>query len=72
MIRRAGVTGEVALTDTDQLYDLRTVAGRLACSVKTLKRAIDLGLIQHVRIGRVYRVSEPEVRRLIRDGLPQL
>ena len=52
-----------------QLHSLQTAAMRLACSVRTLQRAIDLGAIKAVRIGRHWRISEGEVRRIVQSGL---
>lgn len=46
-------------------------AKRLSISVRTLRRHIDLRRIHVVRIGaRCVRVSEAEIRRVQRDGVP--
>jgi excisionase family DNA binding protein len=55
---------------SDQLYTLNEAAQRLSISLRTLRRRIDLGLIRAVRLGvRSPRVSESEIRRVIRDGV---
>jgi excisionase family DNA binding protein len=53
-----------------QLYSLRDAAARLSISLRTLRRRIDLGDIEAVRIGsRIVRISEKEIQRVIRDGI---
>jgi len=44
---------------------LAETAARLACSPKTLRRMIDAGEINAVRVGRRYRVPLDELRRLL-------
>ena len=56
---------------SDRLYTLSEAAERLAISLRTLRRRIDLGLVQCVRLGpRIVRISERELQRVIRDGVP--
>ena len=47
-----------------QLHDLETAAKRLACCKRTIVREIDRGHIRAVRLGRVWRISEQEIRRI--------
>ena len=54
-----------------QLHDLRAVARRLCCSVKTIRRAVAQRRIEIVMIGSRQRVRETEIRRLVMTGLPE-
>jgi excisionase family DNA binding protein len=51
-----------------QLHPIKAVAIRLALSEPTLRRLIAAGRVRTVRIGVLVRISEAEVRRIVRDG----
>ena len=51
-----------------QLYTIREAAARLAVSARTLERLVDVGRVRTVRIGVQIRISEAELRRIVRDG----
>jgi excisionase family DNA binding protein len=73
--RRAGVELEVdhaTSEDVHRLHTLEVAAERLSVSLRTLRNYIDLRRIHVVRIGRSVRVSELEIRRIVRDGVSEL
>lgn len=47
-----------------QLHDLETASKRLACCTRTLMRQIHRGRIRAVKLGRDWRISEKEIRRI--------
>ena len=47
----------------------KEVAERLACSQRTITRAMDRGEIVWKAVGRRRRIPEREVRRLLEEGL---
>jgi excisionase family DNA binding protein len=55
--------------DLLRAYPLDVVAERLSVSRRTLVRAVDLGHLHVIRVGRAMRVTEAELRRVIADGL---
>jgi|HubBroStandDraft_4_1064222.scaffolds.fasta_scaffold34523_6 excisionase family DNA binding protein len=52
----------------DQLHDIRKAAARLSISAWTLRRLVNRGELQGVRIGRRVLISEREITRIIRHG----
>lgn len=52
-----------------QLHSLRETAQRLSICLRTLRHHIDLRRITTVKIGRLVRVSEQEIRRVMRNGI---
>lgn len=59
-------------TPEDTMHRLCTpteVAKRLACSTKTVTRAMDRGDIAYKRVGNRRHIHEREVRRLLEEGL---
>lgn len=56
-------------SELHQLHTLDVAARRLSLSKRTLQRYINRKLINEVRLGRNVRISEGELRRLVRDGL---
>jgi excisionase family DNA binding protein len=53
---------------TDKLHNIRATAARLAISPWTVRRLVDRGHLQGVRVGRRVLVSEREILRVIRHG----
>lgn len=52
----------------EQLRTLREVAKRFSVSPWTIKRMLDRAEIQGIKIGRRWRVSEAEIRRILSNG----
>lgn len=55
----------------EQVYTLSEAAEHLKIGLRTLRRYVDLGHVQVVRLGANVRVRESELLRVIRDGVPQ-
>lgn len=53
----------------NRLMTIQEVADALHVNVKTVRRRIDAGLLQIVRLGRVIRIHPSEVKRLLSEGL---
>jgi excisionase family DNA binding protein len=55
-------------SEIPRLLTLAQVAEHLDVCIRTLRRAIDRGDIRVVKLGRVIRVSEDELRRIVAEG----
>ena len=53
---------------TALLLTVGEVANRLKCHPQTVRRWIWSGKLGHVKVGGLVRISEEEVRRLLKDG----
>lgn len=53
---------------TAVLLTVDEVANRLKCHPQTVRRWIWSGKLGHVKVGGLVRISEEEVRRLLKDG----
>lgn len=57
---------------TTQAYDLYQLADALGLSHWTLRKHVKCGSIHATRMGNRIRVTQAEVDRLLREGLPSL
>ena len=73
MILASGVVERVIPGESELhcLHTLEAAAERLAISLRTLRRYIDLRRSCSASVRRV-RLSEQEIRRVIRDGVPEV
>jgi excisionase family DNA binding protein len=55
----------------ERLIPLREAAATLSMSTDYLKRLHRAGRIRVVRLGRSVRISETELQRLVREGVPR-
>lgn len=53
----------------NRLMTVQEVAAALHVNVKTVRRRIDTGLLQVIRMGRVIRIHPNEVKRLVSEGV---
>jgi excisionase family DNA binding protein len=51
-----------------QMYTLEDAAKRLAVCHETLRRAVQKGAVHGVKIGKHWRISEAELRRISVEG----
>jgi excisionase family DNA binding protein len=58
----------VAATPEQLLFTLEQAALKLGVSVRTLRRAVDIGHVAVVRLGRSVRVHASELTRVARTG----
>ena len=50
------------------LYTVKEVAAMLKLNPETIKRMIYRGDLQAAKVGRVWRIEETEIQRLLRGG----
>lgn len=50
------------------MYTVTEVAGMLRISKATVFRALQVGKIKGIKIGNIWRVSEEELQRIMKEG----